>query len=274
MDDELHEVEPDAQPTLEELIDFYDPAYRETIRKAFKDCHDEGKPFDIEAQFVTGKGRPIWVRAIGEAVRSPKGGIARVQGTIQDITERKKAEKSLERSEIRFRQLAESIPMIVWTASPDGNVGVTETVLGGKRENLLRRVVWEDGKIGREGPFAVQFRRALSENLVVQFDAWYDPAKMWLEVRVYPFDEGLSVYFRDVTQLRREADTLKIRDAALEAPADSIAITDVKGIVIWVNTAYAKSYGYKKVLDFLAKPFTAETLIKAVAKALGKEMDN
>lgn len=37
-----------------------------------------------------------------------------------DITERKRAEAALRDEEIRFRRLAESLPQLVWTCSPDG----------------------------------------------------------------------------------------------------------------------------------------------------------
>src|SRR5690606_36846097 len=40
----------------------------------------------------------------------------------QDISTRKAVEHSLANSEARFRQLAEAMPMIVWTAEPDGRV--------------------------------------------------------------------------------------------------------------------------------------------------------
>jgi PAS domain S-box-containing protein len=39
---------------------------------------------------------------------------------IEDVTERKRTEEALERSEREFRQLAESMPQIVWTTRPDG----------------------------------------------------------------------------------------------------------------------------------------------------------
>lgn len=54
------------------------------------------------------------VRVQGEAI-----GIGIV---VEEITERKLYEQSLQQSEARFRHLADALPQLVWTADPDGNV--------------------------------------------------------------------------------------------------------------------------------------------------------
>ena len=46
----------------------------------------------------------------------------RVVCAVRDLTGRLHAEAALRESEARFRQLADAMPQIVWTASPDGNV--------------------------------------------------------------------------------------------------------------------------------------------------------
>ena len=51
---------------------------------------------------------------------SPKPG--RCAGLFRDVTERKRAEEALRESEQRFRDLADAMPQLVWTARPDGTV--------------------------------------------------------------------------------------------------------------------------------------------------------
>ncbi len=121
----IHEVEPGFAPTVAQGIEFYAPEYRDRIATVFTVCAETGQPFDEELQIITARQRRVWVRAIGQAVRNDRGDIVAVQGAFQDITAQKQAEASLERSEQRFRQLANAMPLIVWTAEPDGTIDYT-----------------------------------------------------------------------------------------------------------------------------------------------------
>jgi PAS domain S-box-containing protein len=54
-------------------------------------------------------------------VKDRQGNIIGVSKIARDITERKRAQAALLESEARFRQLADSMPQLVWTARPDGH---------------------------------------------------------------------------------------------------------------------------------------------------------
>src|SRR5690606_9459886 len=88
------EVDADFRPTLESAVGFYAPEARDVIGRAVETSMTDGTPWDFELPLVTAKGRPIWVRAQGEALRED-GRIVRLVGAFQEITERKLVEERL-----------------------------------------------------------------------------------------------------------------------------------------------------------------------------------
>ncbi|WP_251951669.1 PAS domain-containing protein [Salinibacter ruber] len=85
-------------PPVENGVEFYHPEDRPAVRSAFEKAVEEGRSFDIEARLITEDGEEKWVRARGEPQRedgSSEGEVARVRGTLQDITDRKEREEAL-----------------------------------------------------------------------------------------------------------------------------------------------------------------------------------
>lgn len=92
---EIHEMPAGYSPPVTEGINFYAPEWQEKITEVFTACTENGIPYDEEMEIITARGRRIWVRTTGEAVRNESGEIIRIQGSFQDITERKQAEAEL-----------------------------------------------------------------------------------------------------------------------------------------------------------------------------------
>lgn len=101
----IHEVQPGYEPSLSEGIQFYAPEWREQVQKIVSDCIENGISYDSELEIITAKKNRIWVRAIGEAIYDESGMIIRIQGSFQNIDERKLAEKALEKSTARLKEL-------------------------------------------------------------------------------------------------------------------------------------------------------------------------
>ncbi|RFN59350.1 PAS domain-containing sensor histidine kinase [Marixanthomonas ophiurae] len=105
---EIHEVESDYMPILEEGINFYkEGENRERITKLFNNCIETGEKFDGEFQIITSKGKEKWVRSIGAAVFDKNDSCVKVHGIFQDIHEKTKASKKLALNEERFRKIFE-----------------------------------------------------------------------------------------------------------------------------------------------------------------------
>ncbi|MCS3902966.1 PAS domain S-box-containing protein [Methylohalomonas lacus] len=85
----IHEEPPGTSPSLEEGINYYAPEYRDHIRTVFDTCVNDGIPYDEELQIISANDQRVWVRAIGHPVHDDDGTVIKVQGSFQDITEKK-----------------------------------------------------------------------------------------------------------------------------------------------------------------------------------------
>ena len=72
-----------------------------------------GYELDMEAFHVGGY--TIWITARGEVVREADGMIIGLRGTVQDITERKRAEQALRESEKRERARCDELAVVLDT---------------------------------------------------------------------------------------------------------------------------------------------------------------
>ncbi|MBP0495007.1 PAS domain S-box protein [Roseomonas indoligenes] len=65
--------------------------------------------------------------------------------------------------------------------------------------------VWTMFPDEMDGVFAAHYRKVMTEQVPVAFEEYLASVHCWFEVHAYPAPEGISIFFRDVTQ-RREAE--------------------------------------------------------------------
>ena len=90
----IGDISEDEQFDLSKAILFYDIPGRSTLETALQRCMEKGESFDLELPFTSAKDRHLWTRSLGRAV-NVDGKVRKLVGTLQDITERKRTEKSL-----------------------------------------------------------------------------------------------------------------------------------------------------------------------------------
>jgi PAS domain S-box-containing protein len=112
----------DGLPRIEELIQriHHDdqPAFRESAKRSRHNKLDE----EVEYRVVHPGGAVRNIHSIGHPVFSPHGDLIEYTGTVMDITERKRAEEELRRSERELRDVIDTIPSMLWSASPSGEL--------------------------------------------------------------------------------------------------------------------------------------------------------
>jgi PAS domain S-box-containing protein len=81
-----------------------------------------GTPAEAEARMRRFDGAYRWFLFRASPLRDESGSIAKWYGTNTDIDDRKRAEEALLERELNLRQITETIPEMLWSATPEGAI--------------------------------------------------------------------------------------------------------------------------------------------------------
>ncbi len=94
------------------------PADRDASVRYCEECTHAGRDHQFDYRMIAADGRVVWLQD-RVTVHVVEGRPATLRGVMVDITDRKRAEAALRESEERFRTLADTAPMMVWTSDRD-----------------------------------------------------------------------------------------------------------------------------------------------------------
>jgi len=165
----------------------------------------------------------------------------RIQGLVRDVTERRAAIAAILASEERVRTILESITDGFSTLDRDWRITYINAAglrfLGRTHGDLIGKNLWEEfpGAAGSE--FERVYRRVLAAQVSESFTAYSPDLDRWYELTVYPAPNGLTAFFRDVTD-RRRVDAEREQFAALvDASSDFIGVAGLDQRGVYVNRA-------------------------------------
>ena len=223
----------------------------------------EGVFNDLEFRIIRADGSIRWIRNRAFPIRDAEGNPSRIAGLAEDITERKRAEEALRESEQRWRNLAEALPQLVWTDTPDGYcdylssqwekyTGVPASEHMGSRwmealhpDDLERvRHCWTEAVAGR-ADYDVEFR-------IRRADGEY----RWFKARGVPIRDSAGEIVKwfgtctDITDLKRAEEALRESERRfrtfVDHAADAFFLTDEQGRILDVNRRACESLGYTR----------------------------
>jgi PAS domain S-box-containing protein len=132
------------QKTTEELSDWaplVHPEDRDAVLSQWRTALATGEPFDVMNRVRRADGEWRWFHSRGLPLRDASGQIIRWCNLLVDIDERKKAEEALQSRQRELSVIIETMPGLVWCASPDGELSYVNRrildYLGAEKNDLL-----------------------------------------------------------------------------------------------------------------------------------------
>ena len=225
------------------------PEEKELCEQVFKNCiKNPGKVFNLKHRKLDIEGNIHWIKWEFIAIANEDGQVSELQGIGQDVTQNIEIEKEIKKASERLNSFIESITDSFFIVNNDWRFikvnPAFEKITGKSRDEILGSVIWDifPGIIATE--FEDAYRKAMAEQVSVQFTEHFKPFNKWFNTTVYPAAEGLTVFVRDITYEKHAQEEMVWTKNNLEAlinnTEDLTWSINRQGRYVYMNSAYRK----------------------------------
>ncbi|MBI2928249.1 MAG: PAS domain S-box protein [Verrucomicrobia bacterium] len=280
-----------STPTIDRMI-YVSPAYEKTWCRTCESLYEQPRSFveaihpedkarvlaalqdhaqgnwAIEYRILQQDGSVRWILDRGYPVRDERGELVQMCGVARDITERKRAEEAVRKSEDRYRSLFESSRDAVMTLEPpswrftSGNPA-TVKMFGAKNEDeFISLGPWElSPKRQPDGRTSAEKAREMIETALREGSHYFEWTHQRLGGEEFPATVLLSrmhstgtaflhATVRDITERKRAEEALRKSEenyrTVIRAAQDGFWLLDMEGRLLDVNEAYCRLTGYSR----------------------------
>ncbi|MBN1532077.1 MAG: PAS domain S-box protein [Spirochaetes bacterium] len=248
---------------------YFNPRDRDHFKQVMAEL---GAIRGFEAQAYRRDGEIIWISINGVSVREDNGSVRYYEGTVFDISERKRADMVLREQEKMLRLITENMYDLISMTDAEGYYTYVspsnKRVLGYEPEEMIGHHVLENVHPEDATMVAGAIQRSIAERTYGQLVYRYrhrDGRYFWLETvgsLILDRDDrmtGAVFSARDITDKKMTEAALqdsveKYRALANNVP-DIIYSLDGDGVIATVNDEALKLFGYHSE-DIIGKPFS------------------
>lgn len=266
----IHEEPEDFNPSVEQAINYYAPESIEKLKTTFESCLFRGQSFDEEYEFITAKGRRIWVRSLGQAIRDSQNNIVRAEGALIDISDRKKEIQDKLNTLNRLEKIASRLPGMVYEfrLNPDGTMTLPyaseyiQQIYNLKPEEVKDDASpvfkWIHPEDLAELHQSIQTSATQLTPLLHEYRLRYDDGRIkWILGSSMPYrqPDGAVVWYgfiTDITESRQSQEHLSLLESCVSRLNDIVLITEAEPVtgdgpkITFVNDAFERRTGYSR----------------------------
>lgn len=167
-----------------------------------------------EAQFRVRRDDGLYRWHISRAAYVPDSvtGVGKWYGSVVDIDDQMRLQHEARSLADRLTATMESVGDAILALDSQWRVAFinrhSEILLNTKREELLGEYIWAKFPQAVGSTFETQYRRCVEQQVAVRFEEYFEPLQKHFEINAYPAPDGLTIYFRDITQQRMLAEQM------------------------------------------------------------------
>lgn len=237
---------------LESVMEVYSP--NENIEEVYTRILD-GNYWEGDLQLKNRKGGLLEYHLSAGPVYNDNGELIAIFGVHNDISERKAHEVEVRRYNQRIHNILNSITDGFYSLSKDWEVTywnkAAEDIYGVSHMEMEGVNFWNFFPEAKQMLFYSEFKKALRTGEKVFFEEYYEPLNEWFEVNAYPGPEGLSVYFKIITDRKRIDEEIRIAkeryDLVSKATREAVYDWNITESTLQWSNAYYEIFGYKKI---------------------------
>src|SRR5581483_4204658 len=151
-------------------------------------------------------GRPVPVDYTSAPIRE-EGRLVGAAIIFADVSERAHAEAIAKRANQRILEIYERIPEAFFVLDREFRLlymnPIAERMRHTPKESVMGKVLWDAFPDLKGTKFDTEYHRAMKDMTPVTVEEHYPRMGMWFEATAYPTEEGLSIFFRDITLRKR-----------------------------------------------------------------------
>ncbi|TAF70602.1 MAG: PAS domain S-box protein [Oscillatoriales cyanobacterium] len=176
----------------------------------------------------------------------------------RDITERKLSAAALEKSQKQIVNILEKITDGFLTLNSNWQFTYVnqkaEHYWQKNREQLIGKNIWEEFTDTADRKILQQLYISVSDHVNLQFETYYPPLNAWFEIESYPSDEGVSVFFQDISDRKKAEAALRASESRYRIISQITSefayafkvLPDGTWICEWMTEAVTNITGYTK----------------------------
>ncbi len=120
-------------------------------------------------------------------------------------------------------------------------------MFGRSPADLIGKHIWTEFPEEVGQPFQAAYEQVMQGGEMLRLENYYPPWDQWYENRIYPTHDGISIFFTDVTERKKQETELKrlhsILNALVTGSTDAIFVKDREGRYLVVNQAMSALVG-------------------------------